>query len=173
MKITEENYEISRKYVDAMYERNFYNPHERSFFLKLIFTAMVLTAAPIGIMMIGEFFSIPLTILMTAGFSLLAFGKNIMLSRVKKLVKKDCPDFDTNVNIDELEKELVKFEEKSNNPVALDNRVQKSLIKLETLAGKDSQEILSILKEEKEFWEKVVETEKEEEAEKVMTKKMC
>ncbi len=171
MEITEENYKQYRRYVDAIEGRNFYNEKENNFFMKMCISATLAFGISALSMTIGHFFSIILTVMMTAGVSVLAFSREIMCARTKKLMKKDCPDFDEKIDINELCKELTKFEEKSNNPRALEERGSESIRRLETLAGKDSKEILRVLEEEKAFWERCVESEKEEEI--VKSKKMC
>lgn len=171
MEITEENYKQYRKYVDAILGTRFYSQKESSFYLKMCISATLAFGVPTLSMAVGHFFSIILSVIMTAGVSVLAFSREIMRARTQKLMKKDCPDFDEKIDFNELCKELTKFEEKSNNPRALEERGSESIRRLETLAGKDSKEILRILEEEKAFWERCVEAKKEEEI--VKSKKMC
>ena len=173
MEITEQNYELYRKYLNAMYGKGFYNKKEQAFFAKIVIGGMISFIIPAMAMMIGDFFNIILTIIMTAGISVMAFSREIMHAKIKSDIKKDNPDFDTSINLDELSSALSKFEEKSNNPVAMDNRAETSIKNLRYLDEKidTPEEILNTLKTEKEFWEKVVESEKEKEV--VKSKKMC
>ena len=173
MEITEENYELYRKYLDVLDGRDFYNKKEKNFFHTMAISSLIALMIPTLVMMIGNFFNIVLAVFMMAGGLTIGASKEIMISRAKKLIKKECPDFDFKVNINGLRLELSKFEEKSNNPVAMDNRAETSIKNLRYLDEKidTPEEILNTLKTEKEFWEKVVESEKEKEA--VKSKKMC
>lgn len=169
IEITEENKEMYKKFV------NIKNGDDMTDCITILITLGVLPYMPclcgiVDLLKIASIYSLQGTAIISGGVVAYLFcayhllghfmKKGNSYSRIKmKKFKKEYPDFDTNIDAIELEKELEKYEALS-SAKDIENKKEEHLSKFaDEFKSMSAKEKIAFLEKEKEFWQQAQQSE--------------